>query len=155
MKPLTCHKRLSDINLSKRPKCLFCNEIDDIRHFLVFCPKGSQFLEFLLPVVEQNGRFRNSSRLWLSGRMHYLWLSPQGGDLWSPKYFFILNAKYYIHNKRLVDDNNIEFLHFLYELKFKLDMEHKICKMNNTTQTFKNFVFLYDQMWYQHILLMK
>ncbi len=42
----------------------------------------------------------------------------------------ILNAKCYIHNKRLVDDNNIEFLHFLYVIKFKLDIEHKICKMN-------------------------
>ncbi len=58
----------------------------------------------------------------------------------------ILIAKYYIHNKRLLDDNNIEFLQFLYVLKFKLDIEHKICKMNNTTQTFNTFVFLYDQM---------
>ncbi len=37
----------------------------------------------------------------------------------------ILNAKYYIHNKRLLDDNNIEFLHFLYVLKFKLDITIK------------------------------
>ncbi len=59
----------------------------------------------------------------------------------------ILNAKYYIHNKRLVDDNNIEFLCFSYRyvLKFKLDIEHKICKKNNTN-FFNKFVFLYDQM---------
>ncbi len=60
--------------------------------------------------------------------------------------FCILNAKYYIHNKRLLDDNNREFLYFLYVLKFKLDIEHKIYKMNNTTQTFNKFVFLYNQM---------
>ncbi len=36
--------------------------------------------------------------------------------------FCILIAKCYIHNKRLLDDNNIEFLHFLYVLKFKPDM---------------------------------
>ncbi len=59
--------------------------------------------------------------------------------------FCILIAKYYIHNKRLLDDNNIEFLHFLNVLKFKLDIEQQICKMN-TTQTFNKFVFLYDQM---------
>ncbi len=75
-----------------------------------------------------------------------------GEDLWSPKFLY-LNAKYDIHNK--IDDNNIEFLHFLYVLKFNLDIEHKICKMNNTSQTFNKFVFLYDQMWYQHILFMK
>ncbi len=49
-------------------------------------------------------------------------------------------------------DNNIEFLHFLYVLKFKVDIEHQICQMNNTTQTFNKFVFLYDQMWY-HIYI--
>ncbi len=40
----------------------------------------------------------------------------------------------------------IEFLILLYVLKFKLDTEHKICKKNNTTQTFNKFAFLYDQM---------
>ncbi len=59
--------------------------------------------------------------------------------------FCMLIAKYYIHSKRLLDVNNIKFLHFLYALKFKLSIEHKICKMNNTTQTFNNFAFLYDQ----------
>ncbi len=38
----------------------------------------------------------------------------------------ILIAKYYIHNKRLLDDNNIEFLHFLYVFKLKLYIEHQI-----------------------------
>ncbi len=31
----------------------------------------------------------------------------------------------------MLDDNNIEFLHFLYVLKLKLDIEHKICTKNN------------------------
>ncbi len=73
--------------------------------------------------------------------MHYLWLSPQG-EIFEVLSFCILNAKYYIHNKRLLDDNNIEFHHFLYVLKFKLYIEHKICKTNNTTHTFNKFVFL-------------
>ncbi len=68
------------------------------------------------------------------------------GEIFESLNICILNAKYYIHNKRLLDDNNIEFLHILYVLTFKLDIEHKICKMNNTTQTFNKFVFLFDQM---------
>ncbi len=67
------------------------------------------------------------------------------GEIFEVLHFCILIPKYYIHNKRLLDDNNIEFLHFLYVLKFKLDIE-QICKMNNTTQTFNKFVFFYDQM---------
>ncbi len=76
---------------------------------------------------------------------YYLWFSPQG-EIFEVLIFYILNGEYYIHNKRLLDDNNIEFLHLLYVLKFEQDIEHKICKMNNTTQTFNKFVFLYDQM---------
>ncbi len=34
---------LSDINLINSPKCLFCNEIDNIRHFFLFCPKVHNF----------------------------------------------------------------------------------------------------------------
>ncbi len=68
--------------------------------------------------------------------MYYLWLSPQGG-IFEVLNFCILNAKYYIHNNSLLDDNDIEILHFLYVLKFKLDIKHKkICKTNNTTHTF-------------------
>ncbi len=36
---ITCRKRLSDINLINSRKCLFGKEIDNIRHFLLFCPK--------------------------------------------------------------------------------------------------------------------
>ncbi len=64
------------------------------------------------------------------------------GEIFEVQNICILIAKYYMHNKRLPDDNNIEFLHFLYVPKFKLDIEHQICKMNNTTQTFNKFVFL-------------
>ncbi len=67
------------------------------------------------------------------------------GEIFKALNLSILNAKYYIHNKRLLDDNNIEFPHFLYVLKFKLDIEYKICKMNKTTQTFNKFRFLCDQ----------
>ncbi len=32
-----------DINLINSSKCLFCNEIDTIRHFLLFCQKVHYF----------------------------------------------------------------------------------------------------------------
>ncbi len=44
-----------------------------------------------------------------------------GGGIFEVLHFCILKAKHYIHNKRLLNDNNIEFL--------------------NTTQTFNKFVF--------------
>ncbi len=78
------------------------------------------------------------------------------GEIFEVLNFCILNAKCYIHNKKLLDDNNIECLHFLYVLRFKLDIEQNICKKNNTTQTFKKVVLLllYAQI-YQLILFIK
>ncbi len=34
------------------------------------------------------------------------------GDIFEVLDFLILNPKYYTHNQRLLDDTNIEFLHF-------------------------------------------
>ncbi len=70
----------------------------------------------------------------------------RGEEIFEVLTFCILIAKYYMHNRRKLDDINIEFLHFLYVLKFKLDIEHKMCKINYTIQTFNIFVFLHDQM---------
>ncbi len=85
-KAITCRKTLSDINLSNSPKCLFCNEIDNIRHFFLFCQKVHNFWNSF---VQRWNRMGDSSRLWLSGRMYYLWPSSQGGrDLWSPKFLY-------------------------------------------------------------------
>ncbi len=79
-----------------------------------------------------NGRFRDSSRLLFLEECIILAfisaLGRGGREIVEFPNCCILNAKYYIHNKRLLDDNDIEFLHFLYVLKFKLDIEHKICK---------------------------
>ncbi len=36
---ITCCQKVSDINLINSPKCLFCNDIDNKRYFLSFCPK--------------------------------------------------------------------------------------------------------------------
>ncbi len=66
--------------------------------------------------MEQNGRFRNSSTLWMSWGIYYLWLSSQGA-IFEVMNWCILNAKCYIHNKGLLDENNTEFLHFLYALE--------------------------------------
>ncbi len=147
---ITCRKMLSDINLIISPKCLFCNEIDNIKHFLLFCPKVHNCW--------------NSFFQWWT-RMGYLKIPADydfleefiifGFHLFEVLKFCILNAKYYIHNKRLLDDNCTEVLHYLCVLTFKLNIEQKICKMNKTTQTFMKFVFLYNQMWYQHIVVMK
>ncbi len=138
---ITCCKMLSDINLINSPKCLYCNEIDNIRHFVLFCPKVYNLWNIFFQWWNRMGDLE------IASDSDFLEESIIFGfhlrrDIFELLNLCILIAKYYIHNKRLLDDNNIEFLHFLYVLKFKLNIEHQICKMNNTTQTFNKFVFL-------------
>ncbi len=56
--------------------------------------------------------------------------------------FIVPSKEFSRHNNRLLDDNIIEYHHFLYVLKFKIDMEHKICKKNNTAQTFNMYSYI-------------
>ncbi len=42
------------------------------------------------------------------------------GEIFEVLNFCILNAKYYIHNKRLLNDNNVEFLYIRYVKRTKL-----------------------------------
>ncbi len=133
---------LFDINLINSPNC---NEIDNIRHFLLCCAKvhnsWNSFFQWWNGMgdleIPADSDFLEECIIF---GFHFR------GEIFEVRNLCILNAKYYILNKRLLDDDNIEFLHFLYELKLRLDIEHKICKKNNTTQTFNKFVFLYDQM---------
>ncbi len=36
---ITCRKKLYDMKLVDSPNCLYCNNIDDIKHFLLSCEK--------------------------------------------------------------------------------------------------------------------
>ncbi len=114
---------LSDINLIHCPKCLFCNEIDNIRHFFLFCPKVHNFCNSFFQWWNRMGDLEIAADYDFLEECIIFGFHLRG-EIFEGLNFLILIPKYYIHNKRLLDDNNIEFLHFLYVLKFNLDIEH-------------------------------
>ena len=40
---ITCRKRLFEMKMADHPRCLYCKDIDDIKHFFLFCPKVQSF----------------------------------------------------------------------------------------------------------------
>ena len=57
-----------------------------------------------------------------------------------------LIAKFYIYRKKMFNNNDIDFYDYLYELKYKLQIERNICIKNNNEESFKRYQFIYQQL---------
>ncbi len=75
-------------------------------------------------------------------RMYIVWASNSGKVFFEVLDFCIIIAKYYIHNKRLLEDNNIDFFNVLYDLKSTLTLELNISIKIILNITLANF-YLY------------
>ena len=142
---ITCRKRLFEMKMADHPRCLYCKDIDDIKHFFLFCPKVQSFWNSFFLWWNNLGDIIIPPEYECLEECMIFGFQPRG-EIFEVLNFCILVAKYYIHTKRLLDDNNIVFLTFLCELKFKLTIEHNICKKNNVPQSFEKIVFLYEQL---------
>lgn len=89
---------------------MYCDDIDDIVHFFLLCPKVANFQESFLRWC------KNIEDLLILPTYNCLEIIITFG-FQLKEIFFI--AKYYIYNKRMLEDNNLDFFNFLYELKFK------------------------------------
>ncbi len=49
---ITCRKILYDMKLVDSPNCLYCNNIDDIKHFLLSGEKTRNFWQSFVSMVE-------------------------------------------------------------------------------------------------------
>ncbi len=55
----------------------------------------------------------------------------------------ILNGKFYIHKQKLFHKNALDFYDYLWELKYKLQIE-RICNGINNDEQFSKFLFIYN-----------
>ena len=46
----------------------------------------------------------------------------------------------------MFNNNDIDFYDYLYELKYKLQIERNICIKNNNEESFKRYQFIYQQL---------
>ncbi len=48
--------------------------------------------------------------------------------------YCILNRKFYIHKQKLFHENALDFYEYLWDLKYKLQIERMICKRTNNDE---------------------
>ncbi len=132
------------MKLVDNAKCKYCQELDNISHFFLFCPKEDQ--------------------LW---RIFFIWWNNLGdiqiplhsdsleecilfgfhieGDIISFLNYCIVIAKFHIYCQRIHNNNAINLFQYLIELKNKLKIENYLCASNSIGK-FENFLFLYEQL---------
>ena len=140
---ITCNKKLYDMKLLPSPKCSFCDEIDTLRHFFLFCPKVVNFWNSFFKWWNNLGDIvllDIPDECILFG---YQW---ENDDLFKVLNFCILNAKHYIHKQKLFNNNNFDLYDFLIILKFKLQLEKSVCENKGIDKQFEKFLFIYEQL---------
>ncbi len=125
------------------PNCLYCNNIDDIKHFVLSCEKTRNFWQ--------------SFFLWWNRvsdtkiTLHYEFLEESilfgfqmNGQVFDILNYCILNGKFYIHKQKLFDENALDFYDYLWELKYKLQIERMIYNGTNNDEQFSKLLFIYN-----------
>ncbi len=56
----------------------------------------------------------------------------------------MLNGKFYIHKQKLFHENALDFYDYLWELKYKLQIERMICNGTSNNEQFSKFLFIYN-----------
>ncbi len=118
--------------------CLYCNNIDDIKHFLLSCEKTRNFWQSF---------FVSDTKITL----HYEFLEESilfgfqmNGEVFDFLNYCTLNGKFYIHKRKLFHENALDFYDYLWELKYKLQIERMICNGTNNDEQFSKFLFIYN-----------
>ena len=132
-------KLISQLQENASPQCSYCDDIDDISHF--------------------SFHFLNVLHLWYlcfqmwNGMEYHRVNFPNYADGYDIMFgiknmndghevlnFCILNIKYYICKQRLFHDNTLSIRELCNEIRYKLDIEMKICENEDKQMNFGRYV---------------
>ena len=137
---LPCNKWLFNISVSESSKCNFCEEEDDILHFLVLCKNTYAFWTSFYNWWYCISNISIQETI----EEHLLFGYPGNSDTEITLNFCVLLGKYYIYCKKLQGDNNIDLYEYLVKLKQRLSFEKQICQ--NKMLNFEKWACIYDQL---------
>jgi hypothetical protein len=139
---ITCNRKLFKMKLKDSPLCSYCDQEDSICHFFLFCPKVKDFWHSFFSWWNRLGEIQ----IPYSGEEFILFGYQQKEDVFNVLNYCILHAKFFIYKQRLFHSNKLDLYEFLVELKFKLQIEHSICKDKLSFIKFEKYTFVYDQL---------
>jgi hypothetical protein len=122
---LPCNLYLNRINRCDTNKCGDCNELDDTAHYIFECPQVTSFWNNFMDWWNEmtNSVIFLDKRSVLTG-----FIGPQ--EIFNTLNACLLLAKWHVYKRRL-DESEVFFHIFLYDLKYNLDMEKTIALRND------------------------
>ncbi len=69
------------------------------------------------------------------------------GEIFDILNYCILNGKFYIHKQKLFHENTLDFYDYLWQLKYKLQIERMICNGTNNDEQFSNIFYLFTMLY--------
>ncbi len=138
---LLVEKKLYDIKLVDSPNCLYCNNIDNINHFLLSCKKTRNFGQsFFLWWNRVTDRKITIHHEFLEESIFFGF--QMNGEVFDILNYCKLNVKFYIHKQKLFHENALDCYDYLWELKYKQQIERKICNGTNNDKQFSKLLFI-------------
>ncbi len=142
---IPCQKRLYDMKLSDSPKCKFCNDDDDIIHFMLYCLKVKEFWNSFFLWWNRMSDFRIAYNYEDIEESILFGFQPKG-NTFEVLNFCILQAKYYIYIQRMFKDNKVDLYDFLSILKYKLRIEKHTLAESEKCNEFIKYEFIYNSL---------
>lgn len=132
---LPCNSYLKQLRLRQDESCNYCDQRDSIAHFLFLCPVVQIFWSRVC------SWFNNSVGLQLQSVDDREFVF--GSDVTTSKgkiiNFILLQTKYFVHRQKLFHQGDLRLVHFLQELKAKLQCEKFISFQEGKSARFRKW----------------
>ena len=134
------------MKIKASPQCSYFDEIDDISHFVFHCPTvqhlWSLFFEMWNEIEYQHVNFPHYPNVVYD----ILFGVSNVNACHEVLNFCILHIKYYIYKQRLFNENTMSLTEICNAIRYKLDIEKKICANEDKQVDYEKYIPLYNEL---------
>ena len=141
---IDCNKKLFDMKIKASPQCSYCDEKDDISHFL-HCP-NVQHLWFLFFEMWNEIEYQHVNFPHYPNVYDILFGVSSMNDCYEVLNFCILHIEYYIYKQRLFNENTMSLREIRNDIRYKLDIEKNICANEDKQVDYEKHIPLYNKL---------
>lgn len=142
-----CNKFLKNIRITRDDTCSFCPSQDTIEHFLFACPVVVSFWKKVVDWLDREAdiNINVSKRAFPFG-------IPENTPQAKVINFLLLFAKFFVYRQKLFHQGDLNFIHFLQDLRKRLQVEKYINTIENKQGHFRKWARIYAALgWFTRL----
>ena len=139
---IPCNKWLETIRVKDTNICNYCDNVDDLQHFFLYCHNVHKFWVSLYKWWNRTSGIIINNETEIEECI--LFGYPGEEDIVKVLNYVIIQAKYYIYIQRLCAENNIDFYDFLMILQQKLRIKKYNCEYRNNPGSFEPYLVIFE-----------